>query len=259
MKIGLCKLCKQEKELCNISHIIPNHAYNILKEDDLFFLIDKKNANKPSKQKRYTGEFESSILCKDCEMLISNYETYGYRLIYRLDTLNIENSITENENGLKALVIKGKGYDYSKFKLYLLSILWKASISTRPLFSEINLGKKTEEDLRNMILAGNPGEVNEYPCGIILPAIFKKEGVECFPAENILFSGSPYKVEIDGSDIFIFLITGCTYMFPINYSGDKEHFSSVQKMQLIMPFLTEEKTTEERNKVINQIRSWFID
>jgi hypothetical protein len=37
-----------------------------------------------------------------------------------------------------------------------LSILWRAGISSRPFFKEITIEREKEEELREMILTGNP-------------------------------------------------------------------------------------------------------
>lgn len=53
--------------------------------------------------------------------------------------------------------------DYRKFKLFLLSILWRAGVSSLQFFERVQLGKHSEI-LRRMLLEGNPGAPREYPC-----------------------------------------------------------------------------------------------
>ncbi|NIM34962.1 MAG: hypothetical protein GTN67_05870 [Hydrotalea flava] len=63
--------------------------------------------------------------------------------------------------------IKCERLNYHKYKLFLLSILWRASISTRPFFSEIKLDPIHEEEIRKMILTKDGGDVSKYPIFIL--------------------------------------------------------------------------------------------
>lgn len=53
-------------------------------------------------------------------------------------------------------------FDYRTFKLFHLSILFKASVSSHSTFRAVSLGKH-EGRIREMLLAKNPGRAGEYP------------------------------------------------------------------------------------------------
>ena len=53
--------------------------------------------------------------------------------------------------------------DYKLMKLFQLSILWRATISSLETFSKVNLGPH-QEKLRKMILDSNPGKYTDYGC-----------------------------------------------------------------------------------------------
>jgi len=55
-----------------------------------------------------------------------------------------------------------QGIDYPLFKLFHLSVLWRAHVSTLPEFSNVNLGPYVEK-LRKMVLLGDPGPEEAYP------------------------------------------------------------------------------------------------
>ncbi|MBY0271320.1 MAG: hypothetical protein K2X06_15750 [Burkholderiales bacterium] len=55
------------------------------------------------------------------------------------------------------------GLDYTKLKLFQLSILWRAGVSKLPPFSQVNLGPH-EEKLRVMLQNGDPGRAEDYGC-----------------------------------------------------------------------------------------------
>ena len=53
--------------------------------------------------------------------------------------------------------------DYKPLKLFQMSLLWRAGISSLREFSAVNLGPH-EENLRCMIYQENPGKPNKYGC-----------------------------------------------------------------------------------------------
>jgi hypothetical protein len=58
--------------------------------------------------------------------------------------------------------------DHGSFKLFHLSVLFRAGVSTLPTFSEVSLGPH-QERLRQMLLNRDPGEHWQYPIfGLVL-------------------------------------------------------------------------------------------
>lgn len=84
---------------------------------------------------------KEKLLCHQCEQFLSaNYEQYGTRLF-------------KNPRGVikKETHIEFSDFEYEKFYLYLLSILWRASVSTLPEFSEVDLPEELENIVRGCI------------------------------------------------------------------------------------------------------------
>lgn len=210
--VGICKLCGEEKELCKKSHIIPNFMYK-----DVY---DEKNRMKPitiSKRviegEKYaqTGVHEGKLLCVDCEnKVLGELDRYGSLTLYSGYELTIEPRATAS--GIK--YIKFGDIDYVKFKLFLLSILWRASISNDKWFSEVNLGPH-EEIIRRMIYEGDAGRQIDYPIHIMS---YRQHS--SLPQRIIL---NPSRVRIDGGTVYHFLISGLFYIFYISGHLVKEH------------------------------------
>jgi hypothetical protein len=51
-------------------------------------------------------------------------------------------------------------------KLFQLSILWRASVAKGDFFSKVKLKPRHEEEIRKMLLNGEPGKEDRYPCGM---------------------------------------------------------------------------------------------
>jgi len=120
------------------------------------------NNTYPLKSKtRQSGVYEPDILCRNCDnKKLGNLETYASQALHGGIELTIENGAINSSK-----YIRIAGLDYSKFKLFLLSIWWRASISSLPVFQDVDL-REHEEIIRNKLLAEEPGSAEEYPCAI---------------------------------------------------------------------------------------------
>lgn len=204
MKKGDCRLCLERKDLCEKSHIISGFMYREI-FDEKNRLAEWKGVGRPTKIVQ-SGTYEGGILCKDCDnKIIGQYETYAKSVLY-----DGKHSIkTKNCPGFMQI----KGLNYKKFKLFLLSLLWRTSISSKAPFKEVDLGPY-EEKLRRMILEGNPGYKNSYPCIIVSYRNIRK-----IPYKMLI---KPRKTRIDNIITYIFTIAGFFYFFKIIESESNE-------------------------------------
>lgn len=139
-----CKLCNEDKELRN-SHIIPESLYKPL-YDEKHRAIQLSNPNgigEENKRKSLQKGIREKLLCHDCEQLLNDrYEKYFKKLWF--DDKVLPETMDEDCS------IRLKDIDYHKFKLFHLSVLFRAAISTLPEFQQVNLGPH-ENTLRDII------------------------------------------------------------------------------------------------------------
>jgi hypothetical protein len=109
--------------------------------------------------------------------------------------------------------------NYKKFKLFLLSILWRSAISDNELFIDVNIPINYIEDLREMIHKGDPGKFNDFP--IIIMTYLKDEKL---PAD---FIGQPIKSDTENGIIISFLLTGFVFVF--NIQNDYQNLARIEK------------------------------
>jgi len=171
------------------------------------FKVPTNDLNKD--QKLQTGEFESNILCQNCESLLSKYEGYAKDIFYgggniKYKDLKFENQ--KNQQGVSYTYCQG--IDYNKFKLFLLSILWKSSVSSKEFFEQIKLGPH-EDIIRKMIINGDPGDFDDYPCVLSTYLNHKKK----IPPELI---GQPARIKDNLGTRYSFLIGGVSYFYFIS-------------------------------------------
>ena len=215
-----CRLCLKEKELLK-SHIIPEFLYKPV-YDDLHRLTVVSTG--PFDKIKYEQKgYRERLLCYDCEQLLSPLEDYGRRVIYGGG--ETETIVFENE-------IKVRNIDYKKFKLFQLSLLWRASVSRQESYIEVNL-RHNEETIRKMLIAQIPGEPNHFGC--FMTVLLWEENK---PMDGIILS--PARLHIEGHICFRFIVGACAWFFVVSrHSKDfilKDYFLRPGK-ELTIPFV----------------------
>lgn len=213
--MAICKLCLKEKDLIKKSHIIPEFMYQRLFDSNhklRHFNPIEMSKGEGFVKKPSSGEYEGGLLCQKCESeIIGSYESYATKAMYGGQLPAEESPICENffnQDNVKYSVCKN--ISYKKYKLFLLSILWRASISKRQMFNEISLGPH-EEVIRKMVYEGNPGEVSDYP--IAMYTFFRDNSI----TKDVIAHPQKRKVK-SGHTTNVFIIAGTIYMFYVNSS-----------------------------------------
>jgi hypothetical protein len=95
------------------------------------------------------------LLCQECETLLNDrYEKYFKATWYD------DGALPQVPDFRQAVITN---LDYRRFKLCLLSILWRASVAKQDLFSHVHLGQKHEQAIRQMLIKDDPGPEELYP------------------------------------------------------------------------------------------------
>lgn len=106
------------------------------------------------------------LLCASCEAhLNTHFEQPSQKAWRALAEMERDTSFVSKvvQTDLGHEVVLLNGFDYPSLKLFLLSILWRAGVSSRGEFQQVVLGRY-EETLRRMLLERDPGDATEYPC-----------------------------------------------------------------------------------------------
>ena len=152
-----------------------------------------------------TGEKEPDILCADCDnRLLGGLEGYASNVLYGG---NIPGKIWNEINQNGVAYTYAQGLDYAKFKLFLLSLIWRCSISKLDFYKQVDLGPY-EETLRVMIYSGNPGKQMEFPC--MMSTYRNNQGL---PPQLV---SSPKKFRQQNGTAYSMLVGGVVYIFYIS-------------------------------------------
>ncbi|MEX0719942.1 MAG: hypothetical protein WD059_04680 [Balneolaceae bacterium] len=236
-----CKLCLKDKEIID-SHIIPDFFYKGVKDiHGGIIRIDNSNEKQRIGFPK-SGEYEK-LLCFDCDnKRIGQLDNYASSLVGNESVLSFEDDTRQ----IVFPVI------FKKYKLFLLSIVWRASIAKRFFWANINLPKSTEEQLRLQILKRKLYYENYFPC-VGLRFHDKK-------IKNPFFVMSPLHYKSDRTEFFTFIFGGYMWIFfqsiedylvfndyPLIQNDDKLYFP--KKSLSKIPFLDDEVKESMRNGI----------
>ena len=101
-----------------------------------------------------------------------------------------------------------RGIDYRMFKLFHLSILFRAGVATLPMFEDVELGPH-EPVLRQMVLGRDPGEVESYP-------VFAIAVVDHNRAPVSRLMTKPYRTRFEGHIVYAFTFGGCMWFYTVS-------------------------------------------
>lgn len=212
----ICKLCGIKAKLLKRSHIIPNFMYKSLKDElNRMILID---FNSPFEKGRFeqTGYFDKYILCSKCDNeRISKWEKYADLLIYGgngKSAPRFQHAV--GPDGVKSIIVDN--IDFRKFKLFVLSILWRASISSQNFFEHIDLGDSAET-IRKLLLEEDSLTAHDFKISLI--------GVKA-NKEIVKLVSMPRIIKIGKGDVAVFFISGLFYFIDLIPNSDFALFSN---------------------------------
>lgn len=196
-----CKLCGSDDELQK-SHIIPKSYFKGLKNGN--GQLVEVTCDTTTLPKKVNSDPKEKLLCRKCEQFLSDtYEKYGTRLF-------------KNSRGVTKTrkYIEFNGFKYKEYYLFLVSILWRASISTLEEFSSVNLQDKFENilasSLRNRSIKLNTSlKLDHFIRISVLRVIDTKTGLDDEVIKGILlhFGVEHGNTPKDGM-VYYFMISG---------------------------------------------------
>jgi len=178
------------------SHVIPEFIYSPLyDEKHRLHVFSKSSVRDPAMLQKGIRE---QLLCIECEGKLSEHERYMSQILS--GDLEVKVSRTE-----KLVILEG--LNYKQFRLFGLSVLWRASVSSHHMFEKVKLGPH-EELLRRMILSGDAGKPERYP--FVLVIIIHENQVQ---GDLIV---EPIKTRSNGHYAYIFVFGGLAWVFLVS-------------------------------------------
>ena len=149
--MATCRLCGKDRELRN-SHIIPEFLYEDL-YNDKNQMVGVNGIGTQGRRLIQKG-IRECLLCEDCEQHINEYCEKPFRSQW-FETSPLPDRWTRTD-------VHWGRFDYSSFKLFHLSVLFRASVSSLGTYRAVALGPH-EGSIRTLLLSREPGAHWQYP------------------------------------------------------------------------------------------------
>jgi|SRR4028118_333852 hypothetical protein len=152
--MATCRLCRQERKLIK-AHIIPRSLYAPLFEDGSpvkVYSTEKGIYPKRAPQ----GIYDSKILCDECDHRIGDWDNAAQRFLLTPLKQYGDPAAIEERGWFEA-----SDFDYTRLKLFFISLLWRAHITSHPFFAKVELGP-WERIARKRIISEEPGTVEDF-------------------------------------------------------------------------------------------------
>lgn len=175
-----CKLCGDEGRLIK-AHIIPESLYGPLLRESKIPRVYSTAPDAFPKRAR-TGIYDDGILCASCDNRIGKWDNYAQEILLKpLSDFGPPDRLVAQE------CFSIQGLDCRRFKLFFVSLIWRADQSRHEFFSGVDLGVKWRDRAKEMIIAEGPGNPEEF-------------GVTLVRYEHRLAEGTIYNPERVRSD-----------------------------------------------------------
>ena len=149
-------MCGQTKRLIK-AHIISRKFYERIRGTDKYtVMVDANQDVKDAGTFYQAGIFDKGILCEECERKFSSLDDYGWQILGNPPLTNPLNDI----DGTFAHRID---CDTVKIRRFLLSVLWRASVSANAFYSRVRLGPYEVTIKKRLFDDSSPLRADEFP------------------------------------------------------------------------------------------------
>lgn len=153
-----CKLTSAEGKGIK-AHIIPK-SFCAIDSNERKLTKIFTNAKGHYTERSPLGIYDNGIVTEEGERVFSVWDDYAAELLI------------ERKSSFEPLIHHGEvvafqipRYEYKKLKLFFLSVLWRASVSTKPFFKNVGLGPH-EAKIKEALLESNPKDSDWFSVSI---------------------------------------------------------------------------------------------
>src|SRR5260370_4088232 len=145
----VCRFCEKERTLIK-AHIIPEGLFKLFPQSAGVTTLYTNTAGAYPKRTPVRA-YDPNIVCHACDNGFSPWDQHAQDvLLYGFS----KDSVIRHESTTIGWLIRE--FDYSRLKLFFMSLVWRASVSTHGFFRRISTGP-FEQELRKMLKDGDPG------------------------------------------------------------------------------------------------------
>ena len=159
-EINLCALTGKDGKFVDC-HIIPKSltycSNKVRRGKSEAQFIEISTFGRPKRAQ--SSWFDKKLVVQCGEDLLSHIDTHGLQLLEKYSLVGIKKPVLST--AIRSLQMLDN--EVQILRRFLLSILWRAAVTSRPEFSEVNIDELAREKLRLHILGEQPLDIADFP------------------------------------------------------------------------------------------------
>jgi|GEM_PF-1397268 len=216
---GVCRECGKTPTIA--AHIVPKAFARTIRGDTPHNIHIKVSEN-ITRLTTQLGAYDSNILCASCDGRLGLYDEYAIKFIR-------EYKIIARNSGADFFTLDN--IDCDIFSKFILSLLWRASISNHRDFSHIKIGKY-EKEIQDILFDRTP--LRDLEAFDLMMMRFKSEKLDVEGMYSV-----PERGRFEGLNIWGFIIGGFRIMAKLDNKRLPELFRplSINKSLVMCGFI----------------------
>ncbi|MDL2409973.1 hypothetical protein PY650_31025 [Rhizobium calliandrae] len=218
---GICKLCGEEKPLCN-AHLLPDSMKRLIVDfKSPGATVQTVHMESPTSYSSQTLSSDKKILCASCDAYLGKFDKKFVELLARWADLPARSHQFWRREDVVFYRVQGSIPDLF---LGLLASLLRFSFSDR--HPGIQLGPDMEKLIADSLLAGRISD--ELSALVDLKVLGSHHALVAEGTDlSRVIAQSPFYGEVDGANLFVFETLGLTSIIKIGPSGWGKLFANV--------------------------------
>jgi hypothetical protein len=152
-----CRFCEQDKVALVKAHVIPRSFFRRVRGDAKYSTELSASKEAVKETALQAGNYDCEILCKECEQIFSPYDKQGYSVFTKV----FEEPNIYRDRGIECAHVL-PDVDFPLLKLFVLSVLWRASVSRMRFYRDVDLGQPHEDKIKSLIASGTIEDADDY-------------------------------------------------------------------------------------------------
>lgn len=186
-----CKFCGGARPL-RLSHVIPEFVFAPLYDEKHRTVSIPADARSQYVQKG----FRQRLLCDSCETFFNDRFEKPFKQFW-FDSSPLPSIFVRSQYRIKVP-------DYAEFKLFHLSVLWRAAVAPDEPFAAFHL-RSFEDHIKDMLRRGDAGGVDDFPIFGQIPLLG-----DARTAAPIVIPPY-YDAPLEGNAIAVTIFAGCVW------------------------------------------------
>jgi hypothetical protein len=153
-----CRFCDQDKPALAKAHIIPRSLFKVVRGKENYSVEMRVSEEAVKEKFQQAGNYDNGILCENCEQKFSQYDAHGHSVFTKVFE---DPTIYRDPNQIECAYLL-PNVDFRLLKLFVLSVLWRASVSSLDFFSNVDLGERHEATMKSLISNGSIEGGDDY-------------------------------------------------------------------------------------------------